>query len=123
MNAVLPGLTDTKFASAITSNPKIMGMMMQLIPLNRSAQPNEIAPAVIRRQPFAKQKIESAEGSGIDEAGKPITPALALEFLSSKLIDVSKFITNEYKTLEAVPQAFELDRFSKEYIKGVAVFE
>ncbi|HNV82639.1 MAG TPA: SDR family oxidoreductase, partial [Arenimonas sp.] len=47
VNAVLPGLTDTKFASAITSNPKIMGMMMQLIPLNRSAQPDEIAPAVL----------------------------------------------------------------------------
>jgi NAD(P)-dependent dehydrogenase (short-subunit alcohol dehydrogenase family) len=47
INAVLPGLTDTKFASAITSNPKLMGMMMQLIPLNRSAQPDEIAPAVL----------------------------------------------------------------------------
>lgn len=47
VNAVLPGLTDTKFASAITSNPKLMGMMMQLIPLNRSAQPDEIAPAVL----------------------------------------------------------------------------
>ena len=47
VNAVLPGLTDTKFASAITSNPKIMGLMMQLIPLNRSAQPDEIAPAVL----------------------------------------------------------------------------
>jgi NAD(P)-dependent dehydrogenase (short-subunit alcohol dehydrogenase family) len=47
VNAVLPGLTDTKFASAITSNPKLMGMMMQLIPMNRSAQPDEIAPAVL----------------------------------------------------------------------------
>ena len=47
VNAVLPGLTETKFASAITSNPKLMGMMLQLIPLGRSAQPNEIAPAVL----------------------------------------------------------------------------
>jgi NAD(P)-dependent dehydrogenase (short-subunit alcohol dehydrogenase family) len=46
-NAVLPGLTETKFASAITSNPKILGMMMQLIPLARTAQPDEIAPAVL----------------------------------------------------------------------------
>ena len=60
---------------------------------------------------------------GIDEAGKPITPALALEFLSSKLIDVSRFITNEYNSLEAVPQAFKTDRFNQDYIKGVAVFE
>jgi NAD(P)-dependent dehydrogenase (short-subunit alcohol dehydrogenase family) len=44
---VLPGLTDTKFASALTSNPKILGMMMQLTPLNRLAQPDEIAPAVL----------------------------------------------------------------------------
>ena len=47
VNAVLPGLTDTKFASALTSNPKILGMMMQLTPLNRVAQPAEIAPAVL----------------------------------------------------------------------------
>lgn len=47
VNAVLPGLTDTKFASAITSNPKLMGMMSQLIPMGRSAQPDEIAPAVL----------------------------------------------------------------------------
>ena len=47
VNAVLPGLTDTKFASAITGNPKIMAMMLQLIPLARSAQPDEIAPMVL----------------------------------------------------------------------------
>ncbi len=47
IDEVLPGLTETKFASAITSNPKILGMMMQLIPLARTAQPDEIAPAVL----------------------------------------------------------------------------
>jgi len=47
VNAVLPGLTETRFASAITSNPKLMAMMLQLIPLGRSAQPDEIAPAVL----------------------------------------------------------------------------
>lgn len=47
VNAVLPGLTDTKFASAITTNPKLMAMMTQLIPMGRSAQPDEIAPAVL----------------------------------------------------------------------------
>jgi NAD(P)-dependent dehydrogenase (short-subunit alcohol dehydrogenase family) len=47
VNAVLPGLTDTKFASAITGNPKLMGLMSQLIPMGRSAQPDEIAPAVL----------------------------------------------------------------------------
>ncbi len=47
VNAVLPGLTDTKFASAITSNPKLMGAMMAFTPMNRYAQPDEIAPAVL----------------------------------------------------------------------------
>lgn len=46
VNAVLPGLTETKFASAITSNPQLMGMMQKLIPMGRSASPGEIAPAV-----------------------------------------------------------------------------
>jgi NAD(P)-dependent dehydrogenase (short-subunit alcohol dehydrogenase family) len=47
VNTVLPGLTETKFASAITGNPKLLGMMMQLIPMARVAQPDEIAPAVL----------------------------------------------------------------------------
>ncbi|MGD9582885.1 MAG: glucose 1-dehydrogenase [Lysobacterales bacterium] len=47
VNAVLPGLTDTKFASAITGNADLMKMMLRLIPLARQAEPNEIAPAVL----------------------------------------------------------------------------
>ena len=47
VNAVLPGLTDTKFASAITGSPSILKMILPLIPLQRMAQPNEIAPAVL----------------------------------------------------------------------------
>lgn len=47
VNAVLPGLTDTKFASAITQSPAILKMIMPLIPQQRMAQPDEIAPAVL----------------------------------------------------------------------------
>jgi NAD(P)-dependent dehydrogenase (short-subunit alcohol dehydrogenase family) len=47
VNAVLPGLTDTKFASAITQDEKILGTMKRLIPMARVAQPEEIAPAVL----------------------------------------------------------------------------
>ncbi len=47
VNAVLPGLTETKFASAITGNDKLLGTMMRMIPLARVAQPGEIAPAVL----------------------------------------------------------------------------
>lgn len=55
--------------------------------------------------------------------GKPVTPAKALDLLSSGLIEVSRFITNQYSSLEAVPQAFTQDRFDSGYIKGVAVFD
>ena len=47
VNAVLPGLTDTRFASALTTNPKILDMMLKLIPLGRVAQPDEVAPLVL----------------------------------------------------------------------------
>jgi NAD(P)-dependent dehydrogenase (short-subunit alcohol dehydrogenase family) len=47
VNAILPGLTDTKFASALTGNPKILEQMLRTIPLQRVAQPGEIAPMVL----------------------------------------------------------------------------
>ena len=46
VNAVLPGLTETKFASALTGNPQILSMMLKIIPLARVAQPAEIAPMI-----------------------------------------------------------------------------
>ena len=47
VNAVLPGLTDTKFAAALIGNERILNMVMPLIPLGRVAQPEEIAPAIL----------------------------------------------------------------------------
>ncbi|MBS0194753.1 MAG: glucose 1-dehydrogenase [Proteobacteria bacterium] len=47
VNAVLPGLTDTKFAGALLADAKLMATMTRLIPLARAAQPGEIAPAVL----------------------------------------------------------------------------
>ena len=47
VNAVLPGLTDTKFASALTKNEQILKTVLPHIPLGRMAQPSEIAPAVL----------------------------------------------------------------------------
>ena len=46
VNAVLPGLTETKFAAALTQNPAILGAMLKVIPLGRVAQPREIAPTI-----------------------------------------------------------------------------
>lgn len=47
VNAVLPGLTDTKFASALTQNKAMLKQIMPLIPMNRMAQPEEIAGAFL----------------------------------------------------------------------------
>ena len=47
VNAVLPGLTDTKFASALTQNEQMMRAVLPMIPMNRMAQPEEIAPAFL----------------------------------------------------------------------------
>ncbi len=47
VNAVLPGLTDTKFASALTQNPEILKTLLRMIPLGRVAAPEEIAPMVL----------------------------------------------------------------------------
>ncbi|MDX1496832.1 MAG: SDR family oxidoreductase [Salinisphaeraceae bacterium] len=47
VNAVLPGLTDTKFASALTQNDQIMQSIAPKIPMGRAADPSEIAPAIL----------------------------------------------------------------------------
>lgn len=47
VNAVLPGLTDTKFASALTQNPDLMKALLRTIPMARAAQPEEIAPLIL----------------------------------------------------------------------------
>ncbi|MCF6319236.1 MAG: SDR family oxidoreductase [Proteobacteria bacterium] len=47
VNAVLPGLTDTKFASALTSNEHMLKQIMPLIPMNRVADPSETAGAFL----------------------------------------------------------------------------
>jgi len=47
VNAVLPGLTDTKFAGALTQNPDILKPLLRAIPLGRVAQPEEIAPMIL----------------------------------------------------------------------------
>ena len=47
VNALLPGLTDTKFASALVSNEAIKTSVLKDVPLNRVAQPDEMAGAVL----------------------------------------------------------------------------
>ncbi len=47
VNAVLPGLTETKFASALTQNKEMLNSFLPMIPMHRVAQPEEIAPAFL----------------------------------------------------------------------------
>jgi NAD(P)-dependent dehydrogenase (short-subunit alcohol dehydrogenase family) len=46
-NALLPGLTDTKFASALVKNDAILKLALQRIPLKRVAAPSEMAGTVL----------------------------------------------------------------------------
>ncbi|EZQ17114.1 short-chain dehydrogenase [Pseudomonas sp. G11-1] len=46
-NALLPGLTDTKFASALVKNDSILKPALQRIPLARPADPSEMAGTVL----------------------------------------------------------------------------
>lgn len=46
-NALLPGLTDTKFASALVKNDAIREEALRHIPLHRVADPSEMAGAVL----------------------------------------------------------------------------
>ena len=47
VNALLPGLTDTKFASAVTQNEELMKTVLPQIPLGRIAQPSEMSGMVL----------------------------------------------------------------------------
>jgi NAD(P)-dependent dehydrogenase (short-subunit alcohol dehydrogenase family) len=46
-NAVLPGLTDTRFAAALTQNESILQTLLPQIPMGRIAHPDEIAPCIL----------------------------------------------------------------------------
>jgi len=47
VNALLPGATDTKFASTLVKNPAILQKALEHIPMNRIAEPDEMAGTVL----------------------------------------------------------------------------
>jgi NAD(P)-dependent dehydrogenase (short-subunit alcohol dehydrogenase family) len=47
VNAIAPGLVETKFAAALVANPMIHDQVVKRTPLGRHAQPAEIAGAVV----------------------------------------------------------------------------
>ncbi|HEY7183529.1 MAG TPA: alcohol dehydrogenase catalytic domain-containing protein [Blastocatellia bacterium] len=58
---------------------------------------------------------------GFDADGRSSVYRKSLELISGGKINVSKFITHRYPSLESVTQAFANDRLDAHYIKGVAV--
>ncbi|NEX60483.1 SDR family oxidoreductase [Noviherbaspirillum galbum] len=47
VNALLPGATDTKFASALVQNPAVLDRLMPRVPMRRVAHPDEMAGTVL----------------------------------------------------------------------------
>lgn len=47
VNALLPGATDTKFASALVKNDAVLQQLMPHVPMQRVAEPSEMAGAVL----------------------------------------------------------------------------
>ena len=47
VNAILPGLTDTKFSSFLTQNNELMKDLLKKIPLGRIAQPSEMSGTIL----------------------------------------------------------------------------
>lgn len=48
VNALLPGLTDTKFAAVMVKNEELMEkLLLPMIPMHRAAQPDEMSGAVL----------------------------------------------------------------------------
>lgn len=47
MNAVLPGITETRFTTALVQDEALLGRYLEHVPMKRVAQPQEIAGAVL----------------------------------------------------------------------------
>jgi len=47
VNALLPGFTDTKFAATLVQNKQIVNKVLEHVPMNRVAQPSEMAGTVL----------------------------------------------------------------------------
>ncbi|MFZ6675056.1 SDR family oxidoreductase [Undibacterium sp. Xuan67W] len=66
VNALLPGATDTKFASALFHNPVILEKALSRIPMKRIAEPSEMAGTVLY---LASQAASYTTGACINVDG------------------------------------------------------
>ena len=80
---------------------------------------------VLNNVQFLEPTLVSPIGAsgGFEADGRPTTYRQALHLLSSGRINVSRFITHCYRTLEAVPSGFAQDRSGADFIKGVALLD
>ena len=67
VNALLPGLTDTHFASAMTENEEYMKRVLPQIPLGRAAQPDEMSGMILFLSSAAASYVSG--GSFIGDGG------------------------------------------------------
>ncbi|HPA72299.1 MAG TPA: SDR family oxidoreductase [Spirochaetota bacterium] len=70
VNAILPGLTETKFAAVMTSNEELMEkVILPTIPMKRAAQPDEMAGAALYLASSASSYVTGAtivvDGGGL----------------------------------------------------------
>ena len=80
---------------------------------------------VLNNVQFLEPTLVSPIGAsgGFEADGRPSTYRQALHLLSSGQINVSRFITHCYRTLEAVPRGFVKDCCDADFIKGVALLD
>jgi len=80
---------------------------------------------VLNNVQFLEPTLVSPIGAsgGFDADRRPSTYRQALNLLSSGRINVSRFITHCYSTLEDVPRGFGQDRCGADFIKGVVLLD
>ena len=80
---------------------------------------------VLNNVQFLEPTLVSPIGAsgGFDTDGRPSTYRQALSLLSRRQVNVSRFITHCYRTLDDVPRGFAQDRFGPQFIKGVALLD
>ncbi len=70
VNALLPGLTDTKFAGALVGDPAILARALKHVPLDRVALPEEMAGALLY---FASPASSYTTGAWLNVDGGYLT--------------------------------------------------
>jgi L-iditol 2-dehydrogenase len=80
---------------------------------------------VLNNVQFLEPTLVSPIGAsgGFDTDGRPSTYRQALSLLSRGQVNVSRFITHCYRTLDEVPRGFAEERFGPEFIKGVVLLD